>query len=351
MSTVSPPAAGNQAAERVARGENPSADTLLDIRGLRTYFHTEEGLVRAVDDVSFQIHVGEALGVVGESGSGKSVTALSVMRIIQTPPGEIIGGEAVFRSDDLLKLPPNAMRRIRGNQIAMIFQDPMTSLNPVMAIGDQICEAVMLHQALKRREAWSVGIEMLRKVRIPLPEERMHAYPFQMSGGMRQRAMIAMALSCHPALLIADEPTTALDVTIQAQILDLIRDLQREEGMEVWMITHDLGVVAETCSRVVVMYAGLVMEEGTVEQIFRDPKHPYTIGLLNCLPKLDEIRTRLTTIPGQPPVLSMLPSGCPFVERCETAKGDSVMQKRCWSDRPGIVAMSDGRKVRCHLAR
>ncbi len=323
-----------------------SGPALLSIRGLRTYFHTDEGLIKAVDDVSFDIHPGQALGVVGESGSGKSVTALSVMRLIQIPPGEILAGEAIFRGADLLRLPEARMRHIRGNEIAMIFQDPMTSLNPLMTIGDQICEAIILHQKLGKRDARDVGVEMLKKVRIPLPEERMRSYPFQMSGGMRQRAMIAMALSCNPSLLIADEPSTALDVTIQAQILDLISDLRRETGMAVWMITHDLGVVAETCSRVVVMYAGLVMEEGTVEQIFHDPKHPYTIGLLNCLPRVDEIRDRLTPIAGQPPNLAALPKGCPFVDRCSRAK-ESGKLDFCRENRPCETVLGDGRRVRC----
>jgi len=326
--------------------EERSAGKLLDIRGLRTYFHTDEGLIRAVDDVSFSIRRGEALGAVGESGSGKSVTALSVMRLVQSPPGEIAGGEAIFHGEDLLRLSESRMRRIRGNEIAMIFQDPMTSLNPLMTVGDQICEAVMLHQKVGKRDAWRIGVEMLKKVRIPLPEERMRSYPFQMSGGMRQRAMIAMALSCNPSLLIADEPSTALDVTIQAQILDLIADLQRETGMSVWMITHDLGVVAETCTRVVVMYAGLVMEEGTVGQIFHDPKHPYTIGLLSCLPRVDEIRERLTPIAGQPPNLASLPRGCPFVERCVRSRELGIVEK-CANERPGEYIIEKGRRVRC----
>ncbi len=326
-----------------------SNDVLLDIRNLRTYFHTDEGLVKAVDDVSFQIHRGEALGIVGESGSGKSVTALSVMRLIQCPPGEIAGGDANFRGTNLFGLTIPQMRHIRGNEIAMIFQDPMTSLNPLMTVGDQICEAINLHHRLRKRDAWEVGIEMLKKVRLPLPGERMRSYPFQMSGGMRQRAMIAMALSCNPSLLIADEPTTALDVTIQAQILDLIRDLQSETGMSVWMITHDLGVVAETCSRVVVMYAGLVMEEGTVDQIFHDPKHPYTVGLLSCLPRVDKIRERLNPIPGQPPNVVALPPGCPFVERCERCGDVEGGRDYCWNNRPDERALPDGRRVRCWL--
>ena len=326
-----------------------SNDVLLDIRNLRTYFHTDEGLVKAVDDVSFRINRGEALGIVGESGSGKSVTALSVMRLIQCPPGEIAGGDANFRGTNLFDLSIAQMRHIRGNEIAMIFQDPMTSLNPLMTVGDQICEAVNLHHRLSKRDAWEVGIEMLSKVRIPLPEERMRSYPFQMSGGMRQRAMIAMALSCNPSLLIADEPTTALDVTIQAQILDLIRDLQQETGMSVWIITHDLGVVAETCSRVVVMYAGLVMEEGTVDQIFHDPKHPYTVGLLSCLPRVDEIRERLNPIPGQPPNVAALPPGCPFVDRCDRCNDVEGGEIFCRDNRPDETGIDQTRRVRCWL--
>jgi len=326
----------------------PSSDAILSIEDLRTYFRTDEGVIKAVDEVSFDIRAGEALGVVGESGSGKSVTALSVMRLIQKP-GKIEGGRAIFNGTDLLALPERKMRKIRGNNIAMIFQDPMTSLNPLMSVGDQICEAVTLHQNLKKKEAWEVGVEMLEKVRIPLPEDRMRAFPFEMSGGMRQRVMIAMALSCDPQLLIADEPSTALDVTIQAQILELISDLQRDTGMSVWMITHDLGVVAETCSRVVVMYAGMVMEEGTVRQIFHDPKHPYTLGLLKCLPRVDEVRERLTPILGQPPNLAKLPPGCPFVDRCDLASQTEKGAQHCRDIRPNETSLENNRRVRCWL--
>lgn len=348
MTSLSPPTGYRdvQAGVRPALADVREGDILLDVRGLTTTFHTFDGTIKAVDDVSLTIRAGEALGVVGESGSGKSVTALSVMRLIQTPPGRIVSGEALFRGADLLKLPSRTMRHLRGNQIAMIFQDPMSSLNPVMTVGDQICEALMLHQRLAKKEAWRAGVEMLRKVKIPLPEERMRAYPFQMSGGMRQRIMIAMALGCNPSLLIADEPTTALDVTIQAQILELIRNLQRESGMALWMITHDLGVVAETCSRVVVMYAGRVMEEGTCEQVFKDPKHPYTRGLQGCLPKLGKKRSRLNTIPGQPPVLTSLGPGCPFAERCAESRG-APWEDRCWLERPPLATIPDGRKVSC----
>jgi len=323
-------------------------DALLSINNLRTYFRTDEGIIKAVDDVSFEIKQGEALGVVGESGSGKSVTALSVMRLIQKP-GKIEGGSCLFKGTDLLTLSDGKMRRIRGNNIAMIFQDPMTSLNPLMSVGDQICETVMLHQNVRKKEAWEIGIGMLKKVRIPLPEERMRAYPFEMSGGMRQRAMIAMALSCNPELLIADEPSTALDVTIQAQILELISDLQRDTGMSVWMITHDLGVVAETCTRVVVMYAGMVMEEASSERIFHEPKHPYTIGLLNCLPRVDEKRERLTPIVGQPPNLAKLPPGCPFVERCDKSSMTKLGKSHCYNCLPLEKVLDNNRRVRCWL--
>jgi len=328
-------------------GGTPESYPVLEIKNLQTSFRTDEGLIRAVDNVSFSINRGEAVGVVGESGSGKSVTALSVLRLIQEPPGKISGGKCIYKGEDLLKIPASKMREIRGNEIAMIFQDPMTSLNPLMKVGDQICEAIMLHQKLNKREAWQAGTEMLRKVRIPLAEERMGDYPFQMSGGMRQRVMIAMALSCNPSILIADEPTTALDVTIQAQILELIKDLQRDTGMAVWMITHDLGVVAETCTRVIVMYAGQVMEEGTAIQVFHDPKHPYTIGLLSCLPRVDEIRERLEPIAGQPPNLAALPEGCPFVDRCEVAASDSGKLSRCRSEKPEEIHLDNDRRIRC----
>ncbi len=327
-----------------------TGDTILSIKNLKTRFKTDEGLIKAVDDVSFDIHGGESLGIVGESGSGKSVTALSIMRLIQCPPGEIAGGEAWYHGQDLFKLPLSRMREIRGNEIAMIFQDPMTCLNPLMTVGKQICESLQLHTKLKRKEAWEIGTEMLGKVRISLPAERMKSHPFELSGGMRQRVMIAMGLCCNPSLLIADEPTTALDVTIQAQILELIRDLQRETGMALWIITHDLGVVAETCSRVVVMYAGLVMEEGSVDQIFHDPKHPYTLGLLECLPRVDEIRERLTPIPGQPPNLASLPPGCPFVDRCtQSCEVEQGGEDFCRENRPDEIVLDTGRRVRCWL--
>lgn len=298
---------------------------LLDIRALETHFFTDDGLARAVDGVSYSLARGETVGVVGESGCGKSVTALSVLRLIPNPPGRIVAGEIVFEGTNLLDLSPADMRRIRGNDISMIFQEPMTSLNPVFTIGNQIAEAVRLHQGLSNREAINKAIEMLTLVGIPEPSRRVHEYPHQLSGGMRQRAMIAMALSCNPKVLVADEPTTALDVTIEAQILDLMRNLQSELGTAIIMITHDLGVVAEMARKVVVMYAGKVVEQAPVEQIFGDPNHPYTQGLLNSLPSADLGKAsggdkhRLQEIPGIVPSLLNLPPGCKFASRCPKA--------------------------------
>lgn len=293
---------------------------LLDIRGLRTHFFTDDGLARAVDGVSYSLAKGETVGVVGESGCGKSVTALSILRLIPDPPGKIVGGEILFEGTNLLDLSAAEMRRIRGNDISMIFQEPMTSLNPVFTIGNQIAEAVRLHQGLSKRDALAKAIESLRLVGIPAPERRVHEYPHQLSGGMRQRAMIAMALSCNPKVLIADEPTTALDVTIEAQILDLMRNLQHELGTAIIMITHDLGVVAEMARKVVVMYAGKVVEQAPVEQIFAEPNHPYTQGLLQSLPRVDKdasgVKHRLQEIPGIVPSLLKLPPGCKFASRC-----------------------------------
>ncbi len=296
---------------------------LIELRNLQTQFFTEDGLARAVDGVSYGIMKGETLGVVGESGCGKSVTALSILRLIPDPPGKIVDGEIIFEGNNLLEFSPAEMRRIRGNDISMIFQEPMTSLNPVFTIGNQIAEAVRLHQGLSKKDALDKSIEMLTLVGIPVPEHRVHEYPHQLSGGMRQRAMIAMALSCNPKVLIADEPTTALDVTIEAQILDLMRGLQDELGTAIIMITHDLGVVAEIARKVVVMYAGKVVEQAPVEEIFADPNHPYTQGLLGSLPRADEsatgIKHRLQEIPGIVPSLMHLPSGCNFASRCPKA--------------------------------
>lgn len=293
---------------------------LLSVRNLRTVFSTEEGEVAAVDGISFDLHAGETLGIVGESGSGKSVTSLSIMRLIPSPPGRIASGEIIFNGEDLLKKSPAEMRKIRGNEISMIFQEPMTSLNPVFTIGDQIMEAIILHQKLNKKQARERAIEMLRLVGIPSPERRVDEYPHQLSGGMRQRVMIAMALSCNPKLLIADEPTTALDVTIQAQILELLQRLQKELGMAIILITHDLGVVAGMVDRVIVMYAGKIVEEAPVRDLFRAPKHPYSEGLLGSIPKLHETQERLQAIEGVVPSPFNMPPGCRFHPRCRYAK-------------------------------
>ncbi len=320
-------------------------DILLEVKNLQTYFYTEDGVVKAVDGVDFYIREGETLGMVGESGCGKSVTALSIMRLVPNPPGKIVGGEIIFRGEDLLKKSEAEMRKIRGNKISMIFQEPMTSLNPVYTIGDQIVEAIVLHQKLSKQEALKKAIEMLSLVGIPEPAKRVRQYPHELSGGMRQRAMIAMALSCNPDLLIADEPTTALDVTIQAQILELIKQLKEEFKMAVLMITHDLGVIAEVSDRVVVMYAGKAVEASDVYTMFKDPKHPYTIGLYNSLPKIIGGRKkRLESIEGVVPIPINLPPGCRFANRCkhtmdicrekepelEPYEGNNNHLVRCW---------------------
>jgi peptide/nickel transport system ATP-binding protein len=303
--------------------EVPIEATVLEVKGLQTVFFTNSGLFKAVDDVSFSVRRGETLAIVGESGCGKSVTALSVMRLVPDPPGRIVGGSVMLEGSDLLALDENRMRQIRGNRISMIFQEPMTSLNPVMRIGDQITEAVRLHRPMPPRQAWHQAVEMLRLVRIPVPERRALEYPHQLSGGMRQRAMIAMALACRPALLIADEPTTALDVTIQAQILALVLELQKELGMGLVLITHDLGVVAQTAQRVIVMYAGKKIEEADVETLFASPRHPYTRGLMASIPAVPSPGTkadaRLIEIPGMVPSLTGLPKGCAFAPRCRFA--------------------------------
>jgi oligopeptide/dipeptide ABC transporter ATP-binding protein len=299
------------------------SEKILEVKNLRTSFFTEDGEVKAVDDVSFDAYRGKTLGIVGESGCGKSVTSLSIMRLIPDPPGRIVGGQILYEGRDLLKLPIDEMRAIRGNRISMIFQEPMTSLNPVFTVGNQIREAIALHQkGLAKSAIRDKAVEMLRLVGIPSPEKRVDDYPHQLSGGMRQRVMIAMALSCNPMVLIADEPTTALDVTIQAQILDLLRDLQQKVGLALILITHDLGVVAEMADEVVVMYAGKVVEQGDVREIFANPKMPYTRGLLNSIPTLSQDPTgrikkkRLETIPGIVPNLLHLPQGCRFQDRC-----------------------------------
>ncbi|MBV8122286.1 MAG: ABC transporter ATP-binding protein [Alphaproteobacteria bacterium] len=299
---------------------------VLEVEGLRTYLFTRSGVVKGVDDVSFSLHRGETLAVVGESGCGKSMTALSIMRLVPEPPGRIVDGRILLDGQDLVRLDEGAMRDIRGNRISMIFQEPMTSLNPVLTIGSQIGEALRLHQKLSKRAAADKAVEMLRLVKIPEPAQRAREYPHQLSGGMRQRAMIAMALACNPRVLIADEPTTALDVTIQAQILDLILELQGQLGTAIILITHNLGVVAETAQRVIVMYAGRKVEEADVEALFEGALHPYTHGLLASIPRLAVMggrvgsgNARLKEIPGMVPALSNLPSGCTFAPRCAFA--------------------------------
>ncbi len=314
---------------------------LLEVKNLKTYFYTDDGVAKAVDDVSFTLDKGETLGLVGESGCGKSVSALSIMRLIPDPPGKIVGGEILFKGTDILKVPENVMQDIRGNDIGMIFQEPMTSLNPVFTCGDQIEEAVILHQKLSKEAAKEKAIEMLKLVGIPAPEQRYLEYPHQLSGGMRQRIMIAMALSCNPEILIADEPTTALDVTVQAQILELIKKLQHELGMGVIMITHDLGVIAEVSTRVAVMYASKVAEYGNVDQIFYNPKHPYTIGLMNSIPKLNKSKTRLSTIEGNVPPPTSYPKGCHFCTRCTFAI------EKCWTEEPPVVNIEPGHTAAC----
>ncbi len=335
------------------------AEPLLEIRDLVTEFRTDRGTVRAVDGVSFAIGRGQTVGVVGESGCGKSVTALSVMRLVASPPGRIASGSVRYGGQDLLALPERDMRALRGNRLAMIFQEPMTSLNPVFTVGDQVAEAVRLHQGKSRKDARAVAIEMLAKVGIPAPEHRVDDYPHQLSGGMRQRVMIAMALACKPDLLIADEPTTALDVTIQAQILELLGALQAELGMSILLITHDLGVVAETCTEVVVMYAGRVVEQAPTAALFARPRHHYTAGLLRSIPSYQPAgpatpyrdggtaappgaRPRLREIRGMVPPLHALPKGCKFVDRCDAAIA------RCRDEEPALVTLGERHQVRCH---
>src|ERR1700675_967706 len=321
---------------------------VLDVKNLQTVFFTNSGLFKAVDDVSFHVRRGETLAIVGESGCGKSVTALSIMRLVPDPPGRIVGGSIVLEGTDLLALDEDKMREIRGNRISMIFQEPMTSLNPVMRIGDQITEAVRLHRQMSRKEATAKAVEMLRLVKIPEPERRAQEYPHQLWGGMRQRAMIAMALACRPALLIADEPTTALDVTIQAQILALVLELQQELGMGLILITHDLGVVAQTAQRVIVMYAGKKVEETDVETLFANPRHPYTRGLMASIPTVPlpgaETGGRLTEVPGMVPSLTHLPKGCAFAPRCVMAIG------RCREEYPPLQDWGAGHLAACWRA-
>ena len=314
---------------------------LLEVKNLKTEFKLKKGVVKAVDNVSFSVEKGEILAIVGESGSGKSVTSLSVMGLISAP-GKIAGGEILFKGRDLTKLSTKELYKIRGDQISMIFQEPMTSLNPVHRIGDQIMESIMTHMKLSKKEALERTVDMLRLVGIPSPEKRVHDYPHQMSGGMRQRVMIAMALSCHPELLIADEPTTALDVTIQAQILELLFSLREKLNMAVLLITHDLGVVAESADRVIVMYCGRIMEEAPVKTLFTSPRHPYTIGLLESIPKIDDDKKRLDIIKGMVPNPLRMPKGCPFSDRCERSFD------KCKERVPALTEI-EGTKVRCFL--
>ncbi len=315
---------------------------LLEATGLTTQFFTQDGVVRAVNGISFHVEEGETLGIVGESGCGKSVTVLSVMRLIPQPPGRIVAGEVLFQEQDLLQLGDSQMRQIRGNHIAMIFQDPMTSLNPVLTIGRQIGEALELHLHMKKDEARKRSAELLEMVGIPQAEDRLDDYPHQFSGGMRQRAMIAMGLACNPQLLIADEPTTALDVTIQAQIVELVKRLRDEVGMAIIWITHDLGVIAGLADRMMVMYAGFIVEEAMVKDLYADPRHPYTIGLLGSLPRLDEIRDeKLTSIEGLPPDLIALPPGCPFEARCVYAL------EKCKTERPVLEPVGPRHRIAC----
>ena len=317
------------------------SEKLLEVKNLKTYFYTDEGVVKSVDDVSFDVEKGKTLGIVGESGCGKSITSLSIMQLVETPPGKIVGGEIIYQGENLLEKNKDQMRKIRGGEIAMIFQEPMTSLNPVFTVGKQIMEALRLHTDLDKEKAKERAIEMLKLVKIPLPEKRFNEYPHQLSGGMRQRVMIAMALSCNPKLLICDEPTTALDVTIQAQILDLINELKEKLGTSVMMITHDLGVIAEVADDVMVMYAGKVVEYGSADDIFESPKHPYTSGLMNCIPKLtDEDHTRLDVIKGMVPSFDQMPKGCAFCTRCSEAK--YIFRERM----PDLMDVN-GHKVRC----
>jgi oligopeptide/dipeptide ABC transporter ATP-binding protein len=325
----------------------PQTPPLLRVRDLKTYFVTEQGrgTARAVDDVSFELYPGETLGIVGESGSGKTVTSLSILRLIPEPPGHILPGSLIeFEGRNLLALSPPELRAVRGNQVAMIFQEPMTSLNPVFTVGDQIAEAAIIHQQVSRNAGRARAIEMLKMVGIPDPEEGVDHYPHQLSGGMRQRVMIAMALVCHPRVLIADEPTTALDVTIQAQILELLDRLQQELGMAVLLITHDLGIVAGHADRVVVMYAGRVMETATTTELFDRPTHPYTEGLLAAVPRIDAPRSRLHAIPGQVPAATAWPAGCRFHPRCPYA------WDKCVAEEPPLLEVGEpGHTARCWL--
>lgn len=322
---------------------NGGGDLVLDVQDLRTFFFTKWGVVKAVDGVSFQLHRGETLGIVGESGCGKSVTSLSIMRLVPSPPGEIVGGQLMLENEDILQYSEADMEDVRGAKIAMVLQDPMTALNPVFNIEDQVGEALRIHKKIKRRALKDQVIDMLRKVRIPAPETRIRDYPHQFSGGMRQRVVGAIGISCDPVVLIADEPTTSLDATVQAQYLRLLKDLQDETGVAIIFITHDFGIVAKMCDRVAVMYAGKIVEQGDVRQIFNNPSHPYTEALINSVPKIDgKTEDRLYSIPGQPPPLWDLPEGCSFAPRCP------YVHDRC-TEYPPLVDVDSGQMAACWL--
>ncbi len=314
---------------------------LLEVKGLRTQFFTQDGVVHAVNGISYDLNEGETLGIVGESGCGKTVSVLSVMRLIPQPPGKIVGGDVWFDGRNIMDLREDEVRQVRGNRIAMIFQDPMTSLNPVLTVGAQVSEALQLHMGMDRAQARRRTIELLQMVNIPEAEDRVDDYPHQFSGGMRQRVMIAMALSCNPQLLIADEPTTALDVTIQAQIIDLVKKLKDDIGMAVVWITHDLGVVAGLAERVLVMYAGYIVEEAAVKELYGDPRHPYTLGLLDSIPRLDQRKEKLTPIEGLPPDLIDPPPNCPFAPRCR------FRIDRCLEENPALAPVGPGHRIAC----
>ncbi len=321
-------------------------ETILDVRDLKTYFYTEDGVVKAVDGVDFDVKRGEIVALVGESGCGKSVTSFSIMQLVSIP-GRIVGGEVRFNDRDLLKLPESQMRLMRGDQLSMIFQQPTSCLNPVFRVGDQISEVLEVHRGVDKKRGWRQAVDLLRTVGIPEPEKRIHAFPHELSGGMAQRVMIAMALACEPELLIADEPTTALDVTIQAQILDLMRDLQSKLGTSIILITHDMGVVAEMATRVSVMYAGRVVEQAAVHTLFDEPYHPYSQGLLASIPVMGLVKERLDTIPGAVPNLINLPPGCKFAPRC-LARVEANLHI-CTEQEPHLIEFSPGHKVRCWL--
>lgn len=319
------------------------SDPILEVKGLKTSFFTGNGEVPAVNNVNFNLHPGEIIGIVGESGCGKSVTSLSIMGLVPSPPGKIVGGEVLFKGEDLTKMSERGMQRVRGNEIAMIFQEPMTSLNPVFTIGNQLIEGIRLHNKLNKKQAIQRAISNLELVGLPRAEQLMKEYPHQLSGGMRQRVMIAMAMACEPDVLIADEPTTALDVTIQAQILDLMKKLNDERGTSIVLITHDLGVVSEVCDRIVVMYAGKVVEEGTVQSIYKNPKHPYTNGLIQSVPDMRERKDRLYSIPGNVPKPTAEQNSCMFADRCKH------VFDRCRAEMPELLETENGQKVRCFL--